>query len=112
MTEQKTSPVFLIVKSRDGLMLFSSIKSAESYIEAIDVEDGEYECIFDINGSKYEISYSGLTTWNSGGVHIYRSGIGNLYELTAFLKEFSKKQDECSNNIDSLLNDLKKYFID
>jgi len=67
--------VGLVVVSDSGLIAFNSLNAAESYMEAIDVEDGVYSTAFDADGRFYEITYSGLSTWETGKAHLLRTSI-------------------------------------
>ncbi|MBN8553354.1 MAG: hypothetical protein J0L52_10720 [Caulobacterales bacterium] len=64
------SSIALIVIADDGLAVFSSIGAAETYMEAVDVEDGVYSGAYDSDGRLYSIQYSGIGAWDPGQVEI------------------------------------------
>ena len=45
----------IIVLSKDELCVFESIESAEQYMEAIDVKNGEYLAAYDSEGRRFQI---------------------------------------------------------
>jgi len=49
-------PIELIIAADEPALFFSSIKSAEGYLEATDVEDGIYTAAFGPNGESYQIN--------------------------------------------------------
>jgi hypothetical protein len=55
MTRQHPS-VFLIVAADEPAIFFSSVAVAESYIEAIDVDNGVYPAAYGVTGELYRIS--------------------------------------------------------
>ena len=60
--------VKLIVAADEPAIFFASVQDAESWMEAIDVEDGVYSAAFGPNGEPYAITTDG--TW----VHIEETG--------------------------------------
>jgi len=61
--------VRLVISDQDGTLFFSSIAAAESYIEAIDVEDGRTHA-YDVEGRPYSVEARGLGAWSAGRVVI------------------------------------------
>lgn len=61
--------VRLIVSDDHETLFFSSVAAAESYLEAIDVEDGRTHA-YDVEGRHYSVEAKGLGTWSAGRVVI------------------------------------------
>jgi hypothetical protein len=53
------SQVKLIVAADEPALFFASVEDAQSYLEAIDVENGVYGPVFGPNGEPYSISTDG-----------------------------------------------------
>ena len=51
--------IVLIVAADEPALFFTSIEAAESYLEAIDVENGEYSAAYGPDGRPYQIGTSG-----------------------------------------------------
>jgi hypothetical protein len=49
----------LIIAADEPALFFTSVERAESYLEAIDVEDGVYTAAYGTNGEPYRISSKG-----------------------------------------------------
>ena len=54
-----SQPIALIVVADEPALFFSSVKVAEGYLEAIDVEDGVYPLAYGPSGELYSISSDG-----------------------------------------------------
>lgn len=52
-------PIGLIVKADEPALFFSSIESAELYLEAIDVRDGVYPAAYGPGGEPYIVGVEG-----------------------------------------------------
>lgn len=75
--------VKLIVAADEPAIFFASVQDAESWMEAIDVEDGVYSAAFGPNGETYTVSTDGTR------VHIEETGGAPQPEaLMALLRKY------------------------
>lgn len=68
MTEIKF-PVYVLAKDCGDVDEYSSAGKLTGYLEAIDVENGEYEA-WDSAGRRIKLVASGITRMNPGGVSL------------------------------------------
>ncbi len=101
----------LIVIDADNLLsLYNSINEAKKHLEAIDVENNEYE-VYDESGQKYSSKItSPITTFKSGEFDFYPEGIPNKNLLLLAIKRVKSLENKLDNieNLDQLISLIKK----
>jgi hypothetical protein len=82
MTEQAAVLVF----NRDGdLMVFLSVHDAAGYMEAVDVEAGEYPAVFLLDGTQVDVATDGQYA-----VTLTPGDPGHMAELMQHLREYNR----------------------
>jgi hypothetical protein len=104
----------LVVASDEIASLVSSVAAAERYLEAIDVENGEYPVAYSPDGRVYRISCHGLGTWDAGSVRITATDQFEPAKLASLLRDLTRSPRvgvEPDLPIEELLGQLARYLI-
>ncbi len=102
--------MLIVIDSDNLLSLYNSIDDAAKHLEAIDVENNEYE-IYDDSGQKYLAKLTApITAFNSGEFTLCPEGIPNKNLLLMALKRVKSLNRKLRNidNPNQLINTIKK----
>lgn len=114
MTKSDAKEIRLIVASDEIATLFSSVAAAETYLEAIDVENGEYPVAYGVDGRVYRVSQQRLSAWDSGSVLIAETDQSAPEELAALLRRLAASSRIGVNPdqpVEDLLSELSRFLI-
>ena len=76
----------MFVIARDGdVHLFKTVSAAAGWVEAIDVEDGEYVGFYRLDGERLDVSV------NDDVVRLEPSGVRDVAELSATLRSLAER---------------------
>jgi hypothetical protein len=99
--------MILLLEINGGLLsLFSSLAEAESYVEAIDIENGEYEFCDDTGQRFVGEIIAPVSKFRAGSVRLRPDGTANKEVVASFLFRASSLDRACGGV--RRLTDLKR----
>jgi hypothetical protein len=99
--------MLLVLETKGGLLyLFSSVSEAESHLEAIDIENGEYQFCDDAGQRFVTEIIAPVTTFRAGRFRLKPEGVPEKSVVAAFLSRSRSLERGCEGV--RSLNDLRR----
>ena len=102
--------MLLVLETNGSLLhLFSSATEAESHVEAIDIENGEYEFCDDTGQRFIGEVVAPVTTFRAGGFRLRPDGAPDRAVVASFLSRARSLERQCG--VVRTLDDLRKTLV-